>query len=356
MSSNAEAASGSGCGKTLVLGLPGQLAQCVVGVLAELGEPMCLLIPTDFDEANLPEATFYRGDWTSIDLGLPGADYLELAAQAQRVIYAVASCETTESLERSSAVRGAMELLELTRAGAGNGGVVFSSSLLCLGTPKQPVMEGAFQINQSFPSRYEESLAVAEKIARRVARYRPLSVVRSAPVAGNAATGQLDPRSPLAHLARRIQSWNLSSEISYRDEPVRFETADRLAEALVRLWKHPVATTLHLCDEVALTDRMLVDFLIDRVGKVGDSAAMVPFRTKVSLPHVPASQTVLGWPARFDRTQAKSLLGDVLDRDPFSVLEAFFPAKASSEAAGEGSSGQRGDLISGAGKAPPSAV
>ncbi len=316
-------------GRTLVLGLPGQVASCLVQRLLAEGESLCVIAPPHFDTTSWPDVTVYRGDLTAIDFGLSGAEYLALAAEARQVIYAAEPRHVEgERLERSFAVRSAMELLEFSLAGGARDGVVFSSSLLCLGTPKQPVSEGALAIDQEFPSKYEESLAIAEKIVRRIDPSCPLSVVRSAPVAGNALTGELAPEAPLTRLAARIRASPLLSEIAYRDEPVRFETADRLAEALARLSRTPVSTTVHMCDEVALTDRMLIEFLLSRLGRAGGGPGPMPFRTRMSLPEVPASYSVLGWPARFEREQAKRLLGDLLDPQPFSVLEAFFPPSA----------------------------
>ncbi len=337
-------------GCTLVLGWPDPVARGLVARLIEQGRGVALLVPEGGLEAAEGPALArlahkgprtFEGDPTAIDFGLTGSEYVELVQLVDRVLYAVRPASGVKSVEDSPAVRCATELCELARAGGGASGIVFLSSLLALGSPERTVLEGELEIGQSFASSYEESLAVAEKVARRAGAYAPLSIVRAAPIIGDATTGELYPDAPLARLVRRLQVSALSSEIAYRDEPVRLETTDRVVEAMLRLHDLPRSGTFHLVDRAPLTDRILIDTLIEHLVRSGvrkraGPGAGGPFKTRLSLPDVVGSQAVLGWRSRFDAAEADRTFGDLLERDPRTLLATFFPDRVGGASGPEG--------------------
>lgn len=310
---------------TLVFGLPGLVAsrvaeallangQAVVGIVEE-----CSRIPVPSGVETI------TADPLAIDFGLSGSEYRALRERAVRIVHAVEPRLSTGSLERAPALRGAAELLELLRAGAGQGGVAFLSSLFVFGDAKGPVAETEFEVGQDHPSPLEESLAIAEKLVRRAERSCPLSIVRAAPITGDAERRHLLPSSPLARLAERIRLSPGPIDFECTDQPVRFETAERLAQVLVRCAQNPASRTLHLVDRQPLTDRELVTWLAERIGRqLAPPVGGVRFRPRLRLPDTPLARSVLGYPTRFERSMAEQFCPDLLDVDPRLVLEAFF--------------------------------
>src|SRR5688572_7338395 len=243
---------------TLVLGLPGLTATRVAEALLDRGEPVLGLVKEGGRVPPPAGVEVILADPLAVDFGLSGHDYVELCARATRIVYAVEPVLSSGSLERAPALRAAMELLELLRAGAGSEGVAFASSLLVFGDARGPLAETEFEVEQDFPTPLEEALAIAEKAIRRCERRFPISVVRSAPVAGDAARGQLSPSSALSRLAEKVRLSAGPIDVEFSDQPVRFETAERLADVLMRCWQSPATRTLHLVDRRTLTDRELV--------------------------------------------------------------------------------------------------
>jgi len=312
---------------TLVLGLPGLVATRVAEALIARGESV-LGVVREGERRPCPAGVeVISADPCAIDLGLSGAGYTELCARVGRIVFSIDPVPSAGNLERAQPLRAAAELLELVRAGAGRRGVVYTSSLFVFGDAKGPLAETEFEVGQEFSTPLEEALAVAEKLVRRMQRTVPLSVVRTAPVAGDAERGQLLPVSPLSRLAERIRLSPGAIEYEFSDQPVRFETADRLAEVVVRCWARPGDRTLHLVDRPGLTDRQLVRWLAERIGRpLAPPATGMRLRSRWRLPETPLGRSILGVPTEFERTAAEAFCPDLLDRDPAVALEAFFPA------------------------------
>jgi len=315
---------------TLVFGLPGLTATRVAEGLVARGESVLGLLKAGGRVQPPSGVEVIAADPVAIDLGLAGPDYLELCARATRVVYAVDPVMESGSLERATTLRIAAELLELLRAGAGKQGVVFLSSLFVFGDAKGPVAESEFEVGQDHPAPLEEALAIAEKLVRRAERAVPLSVVRAAPVAGDAERHQLSPSSPLARLAERIRLSPGAFDVEFSDQPVRFETADRLANVLLRCWEAPRSRTLHLVDREPLSDRQLVTWLAARIGRpLSPPTSSMRLRQRLRLSETSLARSILGYPTTFERSTAEDFCADLLDPDTKVLLEAFFSPQLS---------------------------
>lgn len=266
------------------------------------------------------------GEPTAIDFGLSGLDYRALVERCGEVIVACEpEAEVGSDVERTRAVRAAAEVLEFVRSGGAPRGVVFLSSLLVFGNASGHVDEQAFQIGQGFSSKFEEVLAVAERVVRHADGSVPLRVLRIAPIVGDVARGVVPESSPLAQIVARVERVPAVSETSFADQPIRFDTTDRVARALVGLRAHPKAVTVHLVDDNAPTDRQLLDWLGDHAARefrdpVQGSRAR---RHKNPLEDLasPARRALRGWSLRFGRENAEKLLPELLDRPVDVVLE-----------------------------------
>lgn len=320
---------------TLVFGLPGLVATRVAEALLAQGEQVVGVFKTG-SRIQVPAGVeAVAADPLAVDLGLSGREYETLCQRAERIVYAIEPTASTGSLERAPGLRAAAELLEMLRAGAGRGGVAFLSSLFVFGDAKGPVAETEFEVGQDHPSPVEEMLAIAEKLVRRAERLCPLSVVRAAPIAGDAERNHLFPFSPLARLTEKIRLSAGPIDFEYTDQPVRFETAERVAQVLIRCAQAPASRTLHLVDREPLTDRELVAWLAERIGRpLAPPVVGMRFRPRWRLGDTPLARSILGYPTAFERSAAEAFCPDLLDVDQRSILRAFFAPETDARSAG----------------------
>lgn len=309
----------------LVLGIPDPVALRTAQHLVAQGAVVSVLGGAEA-RALLPAGVRYLlGDPASIDFGLTGADYQRLLGSVDELILADTTYVSSGEVERNRLVRQAAEVAEFVRAGGAPRGVRFLSSLLVFGGATGQVSEDELEVGQRFRDEYEESLAVAEKIIRGLRPSRPLAIVRSAPVSGDEQTGELYPRSPLAHLARDVQSGGGDSGYAFSDLPVYFETVDRAAQALFRLLPEESMSVVHLADRKPFTDRALISYLAGAAGRsVHELPKSVRAWSALTRPNYPGSRSVSGWDLRFSRRRAEELLGDLLDREQSLTLHRLF--------------------------------
>lgn len=303
----------------LVLGIPDPVALRTAEHLVAQGAGVCAIGGPEA-RALLPSGVrLLVGDSASIDFGLSGGDYQGLVASVDELVLADASPLPVADVERSRPVREAAEAAEFVRAGGAPRGVRFLSSLLVFGAAGGKVSEDDFEVGQRFRDGYEESLAVAEKIIRGLNLNCPLAIVRAAPLSGDEQTGELYPGSPLAHLARIVQSGSVDSGYTFSDLPVYFETVERASQALIRVSPEQNMSVVHLVDQEPLTDRALISWLARAAGK-----SVRERRSVWNRPSYPGGRPLSGWALRFSRERAERLLGDLLDREQSVILEGLF--------------------------------
>ncbi len=314
----------------LVLGTPDPVATLVAELLLAKGERVVVLGASSALEQR-EGLRLLVGDPTSIDFGLAAEDYAWLLKEVDSVYVALTDTTTPDDLERSPVVRTAAEVEEFVRAGGVGGGIHFLSSLLVFGNAPGPVTEEDFLLGQVFFDLYEESLAVAEKIIRSCAGARPLALLRVGAIVGASRTGTISPGSPLLELSR-ILSVEHSQALLFSDQPVRLESVERAAEALVHIAPSSPVATFHLVDEMPLTDRQLVHFVASQVGcKVSEVQGGARALRSLSRPRFPACRAVQGWGLSFGRTRADRELSELLDRDEEEFLQALFSARSHEE-------------------------
>lgn len=328
----------------LVLGYPGMVARRLVELLIERGEPVAVIgelslrvIDLEGETSSLgprsPEgAVVIEGDVRRIDFGLRGEDYAHLLNSIETVWAAVEPESPDSSVETSNVVRVADELLEFVRAGGAPDGVRFLSSLLVFGNATGIVHEDDFQISQGFGDKYERSVALAEKIVRRVADHRELAILRVGPVVGDEDAGQLVKNSPLSRLIESLGAANADVGQVFSDAPARYETVSRAAKALVALPPGAPLRVAHLVDREPMSDRQLAHFLADSLGKmIHESTGGSGSWLKWTRPSYGGSRALRGWRLRFDRRVGEAFFGELLDRDEAGTLEKILRNRESIE-------------------------
>lgn len=336
-------------GYTLVVGHSTPLTGRVVGELLAQGQRVAFVQAQQEHEA--PASTWQRfvdleaaqrlgslwllaGDPVAIDFGLSGAVYGELCSCVRRAVFCVQPRAYPADAEQSDVVRAADELVELVDAGGAAGGVVYLSSLLVFGDRRGSVSERDFRVGQAFNGPYEESLAVAEKVIRRIEGLEgrcPLTVMRAAPACGAYEPPDVDPLGPLGEIARAVQLAP-AVEAPLTQLPLRLEIEDRIAKALTKLTEPVESGTIHLVDRNAPTVGKVVTILArhfeKRIEEVPRPRPLLK-RTKN-----PAARLMTGWNLDFERMEAERRLLPLLDPDWKDILELWYPP-AQSDAASE---------------------
>ncbi len=309
----------------LVLGPPNPVALRVVEHLSAKGDAVVVVGSPEL-RSSLPESVeLCVGDAASIDFGLSGRRYLELLASVDEIVLADTTYVSSGEVERNRFVRQAAEVAEFVKAGGGQKGVRFLSSLLVFGSAKGEVSEDEFEVGQRFRDEFEESLAVAEKIIRDLGHRCPISILRCAPVAGDDRTGELFPSAPLSHLARQVISAPSDIGHTFTDLPVHFETVERVAKSLFRLQPKEHTRVAHLVDKNPLTDRALIHWLAKAANKRVHERAPGPRPwSSWGRASYPGGRTLAGWGLRFRRDFAEEQLTDLLDPDREALLEGLF--------------------------------
>lgn len=309
----------------LLLGYPGPVAARVLAEREQSSVPIAVL-GQGFDPHGLPEGVrWIDGEPTSIDFGLSGSEYASLVATVTELTLAETASRSIREIESAPLVRKAAEAVEFVRAGGARGGFRFLSSLLVFGDAQGPLSESDFHVGQSFESRGEEALAVAEKVVRSAAHLVPLAIVRAAPIVGDEETREVFEHSALSRLVRRIATGGDDLPYSFSDLPVWIETAGRAARALRLAKPKSGCQTYHLVDAEPLTDRGLLTWLAARFERSitevsAGSSAWAPRLRFAGGDH----RAVRGWGVHFERSNAEAELRVLLDRDQIALLQTFF--------------------------------
>lgn len=190
----------------LLTGYPSFLARAVLSSLLEArARGVTCLVPdkmwaqAETFLAALPHedrdrVTLLRGDVASIDFGLSGAAYLELARKI-RVVHHTAKVTylgAPTSMMEAVNVGGALEVVQFAKAATGLRSLVHYSSTQVFGDHCGFASEEALNVGQTFRNPVEETLARAERVVRGAGSRVPLVVVRPSVLVGDSRSGEVD--------------------------------------------------------------------------------------------------------------------------------------------------------------------
>ena len=226
--------------------------------------------------AELPEEQRERvalldGDVSAIDMGLSGREYGELAAQVG-TIHHVAQV-THLGADRRIAERvnvGAMrEVIELGRMCDRLERIVVHSSAMVSGDRTGIVLEEELNAGQSFRTPVEETLAVAERMARGGGGELPITVIRPTHVVGDSITGEVERFDEFYLLILLMMSSPQEFPLllpNRLDVPLLVVPIDYVVKAAHYLAAHPAAVggTFHLADPRPLSIREAYQLVAER--------------------------------------------------------------------------------------------
>jgi nucleoside-diphosphate-sugar epimerase len=322
----------------LIVGYPGLVARAALRALMQDSPEAVIDVLVDSPEhaAHVRETAHARrltlrpwlGQLDAIDLGLAGPAYTELASRTERILWCVEpSLRAGDTLERSPALRGAAELVELCRHSENLEGAVYLSTIFALGSATGAISESELRVGQKFAHRFEEAAAVAERIVERAQRDLPLCIARAVPALGDAETGECPAGGALVQLVHALQASPAVVTASFSGDPVHVASADWLARALLRLAKTPSARgrRVHLVDPEPVTDARFFEVVAHACERRVDERPLAGLRGRPQSPlsklDVPEAKALRGWAVRWDTTEGRALLPDL----PVPKLEDYVP-------------------------------
>ncbi len=311
----------------LVVGCPGLVARAVVRAIERDVPDARLHVfvePSSHGRAleDLSEkgstVRHWRGNVESVDLGLSGADYLELARSVTHVIWCVEPwIAPGKSLERARAVRSASELVEFLRASKSLKSAVYLSSIFALGNASGEVDENELYLGQKFDDQFEEACAVAERVVERALTQFPLTIGRAAPVLGDSETGECPEHGAMVRLVQVLRGGPGHVGASFSGQPVHFVAADWLASALVKLSQNPGARgrRVHLVDPAPISDHRFLHLVADACERQVEERPVTGVRGRAQSPltrlTTQEAKAFRGWPLRLRTSTSDELLGEL---------------------------------------------
>lgn len=281
-----------------------------------------------------------EGDVVSIDLGLSGTEYLDLATNVTD-IYHIASIwylgvEHDEISEVNvggvrNIIDAASEMEQLERLNH------LSTAFVC-GDRTGVMLESELDCGQSFRNAYEETKFQAEKAIRRAMDQLPIAVFRPSIVVGDSTTGEIDRMAGPYYLMQAIMQMpdGLPTVMPGRgDAPLNMVPADYVARAMHAISLHPEADgeTFHLTDPNPLAARTVFEIVADRLDR-SPPVGHMPYRLTKWLMKFPFLEKLTRDPRQFlddfnqltvfNAMNTDSLVGDEIRCPPFpSYVDAL---------------------------------
>lgn len=247
----------------------------------------------------------WEGDAASLDLGLSGAEYRELAARVERIHHVAQVTYPGVSRKVAEDVNiGAMqEIIEFGRICERLKCIVMHSSAQISGSRTGLVLEEELSARQTFRSVVEETLARAEKIARSHMRELPIAVVRPTQIVGDSRTGEVDrfdgPYLLMLLILNAPQEFPVLLP-ARGDTPMNLVPINYVAQAAEYIGRSPqaVGKTFHLTDPKPLTVRQVFQ-LVAQSGGRRLPGGFIPSRLTKALLNAPGLNLVSKSPKAF---------------------------------------------------------
>lgn len=216
-----------------------------------------------------------EGDPAGIDLGLSGQEYLEVRSRVERAyLFAAVTSQGANNAEASYVnMQAAIEAVQLAREASRLKCLVLRSSASVSGTRRGLVREDDPIEDEGFHNPIEESLAHAERIARRaIDKGLPIAIVRPSTVIGDSKTGEIDRmEGPYTLILLILNSpAELALPLPGRGDTVlNVVPVDYVVAAAHQIGRDPRSPgrTFHLVDPVPLPTRRVFELVAQAAGR-----------------------------------------------------------------------------------------
>ncbi len=216
-----------------------------------------------------------EGDVASMDLGLSGREFTELAEEIDVVHHCASATSfgTPKEVAERVNVGGVREVLELAREAKRLDRLVHWSSTLVSGGRRGYVLEDELAAPEGFRNPIEETRFHAEKLVRRaMARGLRATILRPAMLVGDSVTGEID-RLEGPYLLVLLM---LNSPVDVRvplpgrgDVPLNVVPIDYVLDAGWAIAGEPrsIGHTYHLVDPMPLSARRVFELIARAMGR-----------------------------------------------------------------------------------------
>jgi thioester reductase-like protein len=274
----------------------------------------------------------FEGDAASMDLGLSGAEFKQLAGEVDRIHHCAAVSYL--GVDRPTAehvnVGGTREILELAAACNNLKCLVFHSTASVSGDRTGLVGEEDLAAGQSFRNVVEETKARAEKMVRAKMSRIPICVVRPTMVVGDSQTGEVDRfDGPYLLILLIVTSPpDFALPLPGRGAaPLHMVPIDYVVRAARAIGQSPkaVGRTFHLADPAPLTARRCFE-LVAKVGGRRLPRGFIPANITKALLRTPGLERfakspralldALGTPVHYASSNTDAILAETDIRCP----------------------------------------
>lgn len=246
-----------------------------------------------------------EGDCTSIDLGLSGSEWKQLAQSLTHIQHhAYISWEGAPSSEVNALnIGGTKEILDLARNAPLLRRLVFESTVFVSGDRTGTVFEDELDRGQRFRTEIERSRFVAERLVQRASAELPVTVLRPGLVVGDSRTGEIDRFDGVYLLVLLVLTApaELSLPLPSRgDCPLHLVPMDYVARASVAVMDDPgaLSRTLHLVDPAPRSARRVFELFSSAAGR-RSPRGFIPANVMRAVLHTPGLDRLLRSPRAF---------------------------------------------------------
>lgn len=215
-----------------------------------------------------------EGDAAAIDLGLSGQELRDLGSRVTHIhhVAQVTSPGVSRLLAEEVNIGAMREVIEFGRLCSGLRNLVVHSSAQVSGNRTGLVLEEELRAGQSFRSVVEETLAIAEQLARSASKDLPITVLRPTQIVGDSRTGEVDhfdgPYLLIQLILNAPQELPVVLPVS-GDVPMNLVPIDYVVAAADHIGRNPdaVGRTFHLTDPRPLTVRRVFELVAQSGGR-----------------------------------------------------------------------------------------
>ncbi|MBX3275945.1 MAG: SDR family oxidoreductase [Sandaracinaceae bacterium] len=268
-----------------------------------------------------------EGDAAAMDLGLSGAEFVELAREVHFIHHcaAITYLGATKTAAEQLNVGGTREVLELAQEAEHLERLVHWSTALVSGGRRGYVLEEELLAPSGFRNAIEETRFRAEAIVRRKAAQIPTTILRPSVIVGDSATGAIDRLEGPYLLVLLMLNAPLDLRIPLpgrAEVPLNLVPIDYVVDAgfAIASDRRSLGKTFHLVDPRPCTARRVFELIARTAGRP-EPRGFVPTNVATALLRTPGLDRFANVPRAFleqlatevvyDARNAREILGEL---------------------------------------------
>lgn len=265
------------------------------------------------------------GDVAAMDLGLSGAEFMELASEVDVIHHcaAVTYLGVDHEVARHLNIDGTREVLELAREANHLERLVHWSTALVAGRRRGYILEEDLDASFGFCNAIEETRFKAEALVRQASKHVPTTILRPSIVVGDSTTGEID-RLEGPYLLVLLM---LNAPVDLRvplpgrgDYPLNLVPIDYVVEAgfAIVADRRSLGRTYHLVDPEPVTARRVFELIARTAGRPVPRG-FLPTNLATALLRTPGLERFAHVPRAFLEQLATDVVYD--DRNARQILD-----------------------------------